>query len=72
MFLAIVIETYSEVRSEINAGGIKTHLSDLISKFFNNVLRKIGCSKFADSREKKAEESFARSTYQDIRNLLRR
>lgn len=72
MFLAIIIDTYSEVRSDIHAAGVKTHLGDLFGQCFNKLLRRVGLRKLAESRENRAEKEFAYSTYQEIRNLLRR
>lgn len=70
MFLAIIIDTYSQVSNELNAAGVQLQVNDLIGQWMNNLLRKIGCSKLAASRELRAGEEFARATYQDIRNLL--
>uniref|UniRef100_A0A1B6CMV5 Uncharacterized protein n=1 Tax=Clastoptera arizonana TaxID=38151 RepID=A0A1B6CMV5_9HEMI len=72
MYLAIIIDAYANVRSEVKSGGVKTHLSDLISRFFNTFLRKIGCKRYAENRERKAEAAYNKAVYQDIRQFFLR
>uniref|UniRef100_A0A1B6DKV8 EF-hand domain-containing protein n=1 Tax=Clastoptera arizonana TaxID=38151 RepID=A0A1B6DKV8_9HEMI len=72
MYLAIIIETYCEVRADIQAGGTKPHIGDLIGQYFNKFLKMIGLKKLALARENKSQRQMSDNTYQEIRDLLNR
>lgn len=72
MFIAILLEAFTEVRNEAIASKPQMHLGDLFNKWSVQVLHKIGLHKMAEKRSKKIQKSQDASSYKDIRKLLMR
>uniref|UniRef100_A0A1B6E669 EF-hand domain-containing protein n=1 Tax=Clastoptera arizonana TaxID=38151 RepID=A0A1B6E669_9HEMI len=70
MFLAIMVDTYSQTRQEINARGVQFQVVDLFGRWFTSFLKLIGLKKLTNLRQMRAEEAVARARLQDIRNLF--
>ncbi|XP_054276446.1 uncharacterized protein LOC128995452 [Macrosteles quadrilineatus] len=73
MFLAIIIDTYSEVRANIRDQSKDLHISDIFGNCLRNMLRICGMKKIADKHEPPSPKlPGEESPYDDIHDLLRR
>ncbi|CAH1104598.1 unnamed protein product [Psylliodes chrysocephalus] len=70
MFLAIISDTYADVKTEIAVAPNEMHMLEYIQKHFGRILRKMGCGKFLPKQSDIKSEINA--NVRDIRDVLKK
>lgn len=69
MFLAIINDTYSDVKTEIAITPDELQMSEYLKNMFNNLLNKCGCGKFVRKQRPDAKTEL-NATIKQIRDAL--
>uniref|UniRef100_A0A1B6L2A3 Uncharacterized protein n=1 Tax=Graphocephala atropunctata TaxID=36148 RepID=A0A1B6L2A3_9HEMI len=72
MFLAIIIDTYSEVRASIRDQTKELHTGDVLGRWLRKLCSCCGCGKLVGKYEEPQGTKGGLSSQEDIQNLLRR
>ncbi|KAG8250081.1 polycystic kidney disease 2-like 1 protein isoform X1 [Homalodisca vitripennis] len=72
MFLAIIIDTYSEVRTSIRDQTKELHTGDILGRWFRTLLQNCGCGRLIAKYDEPPTTGTGPSPTEDLQNFLRR